>query len=104
WMAHVPLFWSGLLGAVLGLAMPVLAVPRAERQSEDWLMGAMIGAAIALSLWATVAAYCLWRSYRCRDGPHRPARYLVPLVLAMAHLGVVASVCYGLSEWIRAAG
>jgi hypothetical protein len=104
WVARVPLVWSALIGAALGLAMPVLAVPRAERQSGDCLLGALTGAAIALSLWAALAVFCLWRWNRVRGGPRRLARFLVLPALALAHFGVVLAACYGLSEWIRTAG
>src|SRR5262245_11468422 len=103
-MTRLALLWSALIGAAVGLVViPLLAVPGAERRTDDWLAGLLIGATIAFSLWPAVMVFCLWRSWRFRGGPRRPARYLVLPALALAHFAVVLGLCYCIREWIRSA-
>src|SRR5205823_11096780 len=50
WVGFLGPLWSGLLGAALGLLIPVLTVPKAERWRIDWFIGLLTGAAIVLTI------------------------------------------------------
>ena len=93
---------SALLGAVLGLAIPRLTVPRGERRRIDWLAGAATGAAIVLTVWASALVFSAWRWQRFRDVPNQPRRYVVLPALAAAHFAVVFAVCHGLIAGLAA--
>jgi hypothetical protein len=104
WAGFYGPLWSALLGAMLGLFIPWISVSKAERRRIDWIIGPLIGAAIVLTVWASLLAFAAWRHHRFGDRPRRPSRWLVLPALAAAHLGVVYLVCTGLSAWINAAG
>jgi hypothetical protein len=104
WAGFLGPLWSGMLGAVLGLAIPWLTVPKAERRWFDWLAGAAIGAAIVLTIWASALVFAAWRGLRFRGRPNQPRRYVVLPVLAVVHFAVVFAVCRGLMAWITAEG
>jgi hypothetical protein len=92
-----------LLGAVVGLGLPWVVVPRGERQGFDWLCGALTGAALALTLWMSLFVLLLWRYVRFGDQPSRPRCYLVLLPLALAHWLAAAGVCAMLRWWVQSA-
>jgi hypothetical protein len=104
WAGFLGPLWSALLGAALGLAIPRLTVPKAERRRIDWLAGALIGAAIVLTVWASALVFWAWRRMRFRDRPARPQLYVVLPVLAVAHFAVVLGACNGLIAWMKAGG
>src|SRR5262249_45019177 len=95
--------WSGLLGACLGLAITWLTVPKANRRWIDWLAGALTGAAITLTIWASAAVLAVWLRLRFRDQPNRPDRshlLVMLLMLAVVHFAIVFGVCKGLMYWL----
>jgi hypothetical protein len=94
WAADFGLGWSALLGALLGLFLPRLTVPRGHRRWADYLGGAMTGAAILFSLWASMLTYAVWKSLRFREGLGPPRRYLAVVALAIVHFLVVLAI-YG---------
>jgi len=100
WIKLIP---SSLLGAVLGLLIPSLTVAKHERVRTDWLAGALTGAAIVLSLWASLIVFGIWRNSRFGDRPRQPSRWLVVPALAAVHFAIVWAVCTGLIAWINAA-
>lgn len=85
---------SGLLGALLGLVLPWLTIPAGERRRIDWAAGAMTGAAITLSIWATVVVFSTWRAVRFWNGPWQTRRFVVLPLFAVTHFTVVATVCH----------
>ncbi|HKB05506.1 MAG TPA: hypothetical protein VKD90_24995 [Gemmataceae bacterium] len=104
WAGKYALVWSILLGATLGLLLPVVTVRGADRQSADWLFGVLSGAAVAFSLWACLAVFGIWRSLRSEWRPRRPVAYAAVPALAVAHFGIVYGVCRGLAAWIVSEG
>jgi hypothetical protein len=104
WAGFLGPLWSTLLGAVLGSTIPWLTVPKAERRWVDWLAGALTGAAIVLTIWASALVFSIWRWRRFRDRPYQPRRYVVLPALAVAHFAIVLAVCNGLIAWITAGG
>jgi hypothetical protein len=88
--------WSALLGAVLGLA--------GRRRPLDWLAGAATGAAIILTVWASLVVFVVWRNRRFGDHPDRPRWFVVLPLLAAAHFAVVALACQLLLAWVTAGG
>lgn len=104
WLGFLGPLWSALLGAVLGLAIPRLIVPKADRWRVDWLAGAATGAAITLTIWSSALVLLTWWRLRFRDSPVRLRPYVVVLALAVVHFGVVVAVCNGLIAWLKANG
>ncbi len=102
WAGFLGPLWSAMLGAILGLAIPRLTVPKAERRRVDWLAGALTGASIVLTIWVSALVFSIWRWRRFRDHPNQPRRYVVLPALAVAHFVIVLGVCNGLIEWIAA--
>lgn len=100
WAGFLGPLWSSLLGAALGLAIPLFTVPRTVRKRADWLAGALTGAAIVLTIWASLLVFTVWRWWRFRGQPRQPRRYIVLPALAAVHFAVVAGVCYGLMAWL----
>lgn len=99
WLGFWGPLWSALLGTILGLLIPWMMVARSERSWFDWLAGALTGAAIVLTIWASAAVFAVWRSQR--GSPSQPSRYLVLPALAILHFGIVFAVCNGLIRWIK---
>lgn len=104
WGGFLGPLWSALLGAALGLVLPWVAIPDSERRRRDWLAGALTGAAIAGTVWASVVVYSAWRWRRFPGSPSRLELFALLPLLAAAHFGVVWAVCHGLMAWIAAAG
>jgi hypothetical protein len=104
WVGFLGPLWSAMLGAALGLLIPRLTIPNADRKRHDRLAGALIGAAIVLSVWASAVAFAVWRRYAFRDRPFHPNRYVVLPVLAVAHFAIVFAVCHALLTWLAAHG
>jgi hypothetical protein len=100
WIKLIP---SSILGALLGLFIPSLTIAKAERVRMDWLAGALTGAAIILSIWASMLVFGIWRYRRSGDGPRQPSRWLVIPILAAVHFGIVLGVCHALMVWIQTA-
>jgi hypothetical protein len=101
---RIQLLPSSALGALLGLLIPWLTIARADRWRIDWLAGALAGAAIVLSLWASLIVFGIWRAKRFSDKPRQPSRWLAIPTLAAVHFGIVLGVCHALIAWINAAG
>jgi hypothetical protein len=101
---YVPLKWlaSGILGALLGLAIPRLTIPRAERRRSDWLYAAMTGGLIVLTIWASALMFAAWREERYPRGRRQPKRWLVLPLLAVTHFLIVLGVCHALIAWLNA--
>ena len=104
WLGFWGPLWSALLGAGLGLFIPWITIARIERRRTDWLAGALTGAAIVLSISASLIVFGIWRSRRFGDGPRKPSRWLVLPALAAVHFLIVVGVCRGLMTWIDAVG
>jgi hypothetical protein len=104
WLGFLGPLWSALLGAALGLLIPRLTIPFAERRWYDRLAGALVGAAIVLSIWASAVVFAIWRRYALRDRSFHPSRYVVLPALAVAHFAIVLAACHGLLAWISAGG
>jgi uncharacterized membrane protein YeaQ/YmgE (transglycosylase-associated protein family) len=104
WVGFLGPLWSSLLGASLGLLIPRLTVPKAERKRYDRLAGAVIGAAIVLTIWASALVFAVWRRYSFRDRSFHPSRYVVLPALAVVHFAIVFGVCHALIAWITAGG
>jgi hypothetical protein len=102
WSNGIAMLWSGALGALLGLFIPWLTIAKADRSRIDWLAGALTGAFIVLTIWASAVVFAIWRSQRFGDQPKQPSRYLVLPALALVHFGIVLAVCNGLIRWITA--
>jgi hypothetical protein len=102
WVGFLGPLWSAMLGAALGLLIPRLAVPRDERRRGDWVAGALVGAAIVLTIWASAAVFAAWRRFAFRDRPFHAGRYVALPLLAVAHFAVAAGVCQTLIAWISA--
>jgi hypothetical protein len=100
WLGFLGPLWSALLGASLGLMLPLATIPRAERRKIDWLAGVLTGAAIALTLWASAIVFVIWRAIRFRGRPRPPGGVRALLVLAVVHLMVAAFVCFKLAHWL----
>ena len=98
------LFASALLGALLGSFLPCVTVPRARRRPIDWLAGALTGAAIVLTIWASLAVFFLWRTIRLQGQKYSLAEYFALPVLALAHLAIVYAACQGLGAWLATDG
>ena len=96
------LAWLGfaLLGAAVGLGLPWVTVPRADRRGVDWACGAVTGAALVLTLWASLVVLLFWRNVRFAGQPNQPLRYLVLPALALAHWLATAGVCSALRWWV----
>jgi len=94
WVADVGLGWSAILGAFLGLFLPRLTIPKADRRWADYVGGAVTGAAILFTIWACVLVFAVWRSIRFREGFGPPRRYLPLVALAATHLLIVLAI-YG---------
>jgi hypothetical protein len=92
WVQDVGLGWSALLGALLGLFLPRLTVPRADRIWADYVGGVLTGAAIVLTLWASVLVFAGWRSVRFREGVGPPRRFLWLVALAVVHFLIVLAI------------
>jgi hypothetical protein len=92
WVQDVGLGWSALLGALLGLFLPRLTVPRADRSWADYLGGALTGAAILFTVWASALVFAIWRSARFREGVGPPRRYLAIFALAVVHFLIVLAI------------
>lgn len=101
---RIQLLPSSALGALLGLFIPWLTIARADRCRSDWLAGALTGAAIVLSIWASLIVFGICRAKRFADRPRQPSRWLVLPALAAVHFGIVLAVCHGLMTWINTAG
>jgi hypothetical protein len=98
------LFASSLLGALLGLSLPRFIVPTGEMRKVDWILGALTGAAISLTIWFSVLVFLNWRNFRF-SGRDNVRSGGVPLVLlAIVHAGISAAVCLGLAAWLKSAG
>jgi hypothetical protein len=99
-------FGSTLIGAALGLVIPLLTVPKAQRRWVDWLAGALTGAAIILTVWASVVVFSVWRRWRPHERSPLPGldALLVMPALAVVHFAIVVGVCHGLIAWITAGG
>jgi len=104
WTEYFGPLWPAPLGAILGLFIPWLTVPKPERRWFDYFAGAATGAVIVFTIWATALAFAAWRGLKFRDRPNQPRRYVVLPVLAVAHFAVVFAVCRGLMAWIVAEG
>lgn len=104
WAGFLGPLWSGMLGTALGLLIPWMTIPKAERRWFDWPAGALTGAAIVFTIWASALALAAWRGLTFRNQPWQPRRYVVLPVLAVAHFAVVFAVCRGLMAWITAEG
>ena len=94
---------SALFGALLGLLIPRLTIPKGERTFDDRFACAVTGAAIALSIWASTVVYAMWRSDRFLERPKGRSRYLVLPALGIVHFAIVYAVCEVLTAWINAA-
>jgi hypothetical protein len=94
WVLDVGLGWSAILGALLGLFLPRLTIPRAERHWADYFGGTVTGAAILFTIWASMLAFAIWRSVRFREGMGPPKRYLAVIGLAFVHFLFVLAI-YG---------
>ena len=99
---YVGVVGSIILGGLLGLILPRLTVRRDQRQSADYLFGALTGAALIGSLWSALTVFGLWRHLRFEDSLKPSRRYVVVLLLAAAHFGLVVLVCWLLRLWIAA--
>lgn len=84
---------SGVLGAALGLLLPLFTITGGERRWVDWVAGAATGAAILLSIWASAVVFSVWRGARFWSGPWQTNRYVVLPILAIAHFAIVFAVC-----------
>jgi hypothetical protein len=104
WAGFLGPLWSALLGALLGLAITPLTIPRVKRRWGDWFAGALTGASIVLTIAASAVVFFLWRALRLRDQPSRPSGYLVLMALAVAHFALVLAACHGLIAWMTVAG
>jgi hypothetical protein len=104
WAGFLGPLWSAMLGAVLGLAIPLVTIPKAERRWFDWLAGAATGAAIVFTVWASALVFATWRGLTFRGQPYRPRRYVVLPILAVTHFALVFAVCRGLMAWIVTEG
>lgn len=104
WDERLSFFLSALLGAVLGLPIPWLTVPRAGRQPADWVAGALTGAAIVFTIWVAALVFSVWRWARFRDEPKQLSRFAVLPALAVAHFMIVSGVCRALMEYIASGG
>ncbi|QEL15588.1 hypothetical protein PX52LOC_02517 [Limnoglobus roseus] len=102
WFAFNGPFFISALGAALGLAIPLLTIPRGEQTRWDWLAGAVMGGAIIFSLWASAIAFSAWRAVRFRGQPRQPRRYLILPLLAITHFLLVFAVCRGLMAVVAA--
>lgn len=104
WVGFLGPLWAALLGAALGLMIPWLTIPKAERRRGDWLSGAAIGAAIVLTIWISALAFTVWQGMRFPDRPYRLRRYVVLSALAVVHFAIVFAACHGLIAWITTTG
>jgi hypothetical protein len=102
-MGGLALLWSGILGAAVGLIITLLILPKAERYRIDWLCGAMTGAAIALTIWASAVVFFAWRGQRFGDNPQQMKSYVFLPALAVVHYLIAVAVCNALLAWINAA-
>jgi hypothetical protein len=103
WAGNLAPLWSALVGAMLGIGLTWWTVTKRERKPVDWLGGALLGASIVLTIWATLIFYAAWRQWRFA---HHPAsgylyRWRVVPVLAILHFAIVAGVCEMLIRWIK---
>lgn len=87
-----PLFVSAL-GAALGLMIPWVTIPKAERKRIDWPAGAAVGAAIIFSIWASAFVLAVWRTIRFWEHPSEPIRYLILPPFAAVHFLLVFLAC-----------
>jgi hypothetical protein len=102
WSGFLAPLWSGILGAVLGLVIPLTVIGKSDRIRRDWLAGAVIGALIVFSILAVVVAFSLWRWRRFHGVSRRTALdWLVPPALALTHFAIVCAVCSALIRWIE---
>jgi hypothetical protein len=99
--SNAPLFVVAL-GAVLGVMIPWVTIPKAERKRIDWLAGALVGAAVIFSLWASAFVLAAWRTIRFWERPSEPVRYLILPAFAAVHFLIVFAVCRTLM-WLIAA-
>jgi hypothetical protein len=103
WGMRLGLVWPGLLGALLGLAIPLMTIHRIDRSWTDFAAGALTGAAIALSIWASVLVFCTWRNFKFRRHPwRRLLPYFVLPPFAIVHFGICLGACRALQAWIAA--
>lgn len=99
WVRDIGLGWSGILGAFIGLLLPLVAIPRSKRRPIDYLGGALTGCAIMFSIWASVIVFAVWRWIRFGDAIGSPRRYLVFIGLAVVHFLAVLAVYLVLVTW-----
>lgn len=102
WMAFLGLLWPALLGALIGPIIPLVTVRRADLRWTDFVVAILTGAAIALTIWASLLVFSIWRNAKFRRERWRPAAYLVMPVFAAIHFGICWAACRGLMAWISA--
>ncbi len=93
---------SALFGALWGLLIPWCTIARANRQWGDWLFGAIAGAAICFSLWASILVLIVWRSLRSAERPNRRRQFLALVGVAVLHFAAVFAVCMTLMKTVAA--
>lgn len=89
--------WTGMLA---GLLLPILLIPRPQRQGRDFLLGALTGAGIGLSLFCTWFIARHWHGLR-RQGLEGTAPFTVGSVLILfisLHLLLVVGWCVGVAS------
>jgi hypothetical protein len=92
WIQDISLGWSAILGGLLGLLLPRLTIPRSDRIWTDYLGGALTGAAILFTIWASFLVFAVWRSLRFREGFGPLRRYLVLAGFAVVHFLLVLAI------------
>ncbi|HMP01477.1 MAG TPA: hypothetical protein PKC45_03145, partial [Gemmatales bacterium] len=89
--------WTGLLA---GLVLPILLIPRPQREGRDFLLGGPAGAGIGLSLFCTWFLARRWQRLRTQ-GTTNPAPFTVGdflLVFIVLHLLLVLGWCVSMSR------
>jgi hypothetical protein len=99
WVQDIGLGWSAIIGALLGLSLPLVTIPRADRRFIDYLGGALTGGAIMFTIWASALVFAGWRWVRFGDGLGSPRRILSLVGLAVAHFLSVLAIYLLLVTW-----
>ena len=83
-----------------GLVLPILLIPRPQRQGRDFLLGLLTGAGIGLSLFCTWFFARHWHRLR-RQEPEGTAPFTVGTLLFIfigLHLLLVVGWCVGVAS------
>jgi hypothetical protein len=104
---YFPFVWIAGVGAVLGLFLPTVAIPKKERKPIDRLGGALVGAAIMLSLGVMLVVYISWcRALKLGGRSVYPDPWSLITVAGFTalHFVIAGGSCLALAAWLGAGG